>query len=490
MRILLVPLDDRPVSVELPALVAAIGGARVDTPPAAALSSVRETGDVDALAGWLEAEARAADAAVVSLEGLGFGGLISSRIGIEPIEQVLGRWSALRRLGIPVYASVLVPRTPDSDDAFEEPEYWAEWGTSLHALSNTLGGDASGGDANAVPGEIRSDWLARRLRQHALGLVALGLTADGTIRRLAVGIDDAVPGSLSSEAQRDLDSWSNRLRLADRVTVGPGADETAAVLTARAIADDVGAAPRVALRCADDGGLERVAPYETVPVGETAQNQLRAAGAVPVAAGEPDSAHDAVLVVHAPQGYGDWAVAPPVTTDTDAAARTVDLVRRELAAGRVVAVADVAQPNGADPELVRALLAAGLYARLDGFAAWNTAGNTLGTVAAHLVVAVASRSAGTYDPAAAARLLRLRLIEDAAYMSIARARFRRELGSRADRHDRIERGSAPTARLAELLNGALDELGARYLTPISARQIEFPWSRSFEIRLDPEAGRR
>ncbi|MRG60736.1 DUF4127 family protein [Agromyces sp. CFH 90414] len=506
-RILLVPLDERPVSSELPGLVAAIAGAAVELPPASGRPRLREAGDADLVAEWLRTAATGADGVVVSLDALGFGGLIPSRIGTEPIEAVLARWSVLRGLDVPVHAAVVVPRSPDADDAFEEPDYWERWGRALHALSTELGD--SGGPAHAasatvrpgetasasptieIPADVRADWLARRLRQHALALSALGLAADGSIDRLFVGVDDAVPGSLSAAAQGDLATWAGRLDLGDRVVVGPGADETATVLTTRLIADRAGGgAIRVAVVCAEPDGLERIAPYETGAVGETARTQLRAAGAVPVREGDD---HDAVLVVHAPAGAGagDWAVAPPATTDASAAGRTVALVRAHLDAGRSVAVADTAQPNGADPELVRALLADGAYWRLDGFAAWNTAGNTLGTVAGHLVVATAARGAGSYDAAAAERHLRLRLIEDYAYMSFARARLRSELASRADRHDRLDDVDAAAARAAQLMTEALAALpGAGPALEVAAADVSFPWRRTFEVRLRSTAGER
>lgn len=483
MKILLVPLDERPVSLELPGLVGAIAGARIVGPPAAARPAIRTAGDLSVLTDWLEREAQDADAAVVSLEGLGFGGLIPSRIGSETVDRVLERWAVLRRLSIPVYASAVIPRSPDSDDAFEEPEYWADWGPQLHRLSTALGSGA-GEPATDVPADVRGDWLARRLRQHTLGHAALGMVADGTIDRLVIGVDDAVPASLSFEAQAQLAAWVRRLGLEERAVVGPGADETAAVLTARLVADRAGVAPRVGIRCSAPDGLARIAPYETGPVGATAHGQLRAAGATAT-----DSAADGVLVLHAPHGSGDWAVAPPASTDREAAARTADLVRDELAAGRAVAVADVAQPNGADPALLRALLGGDLFERLDGFAGWNTAGNTIGTAAASLVAALAGRAMGSYDARAADRLRRLRLIEDAAYMSVARARLRSELGSRPDRHDHIADAGPASERLAALLNEALTELGASDLATIGSSQVGFPWARSFEIALDSEAGR-
>ncbi|MBM7503606.1 DUF4127 family protein [Agromyces aurantiacus] len=494
MRIVLVPLDERPVSARLPGLVAAIAGAAVDGPPAEALPSVRRPGDVDLLSSWFAEAAANADGAVVSLDALGFGGLIPSRIGDEPLEQVLTRWSVLRGLDVPVHAAVVVPRSPDALDAFEEPEYWAQWGPSLHALSARLAdGDRAGRadraeGAEPVPGEVRADWLRRRLRQHALGLAAVGLAADGTISRLFVGVDDAATRSLSAVAQAELDAWTARLELRDRVVVGPGADETGAVLTARLLVDRLAGdtRPRVALACAEPDGLRRVAPYETGPVGTTARAQVEAAGGVLV---DEPAAADAVLVVHAPDGSrGDWAVAAPATTDDVAACRTAELVARLLDGGAAVAVGDVAQPNGADPKLVRELAATGAVARLDGYAAWNTAGNTLGTAAAHLVTAVVARRAGVFDEAAASRLVRLRLIEDFGYMSVARAALRRELGSPVDRHDRIDDPDAASAFVAGRLGDALVSIPGLGIGPVRPEHVRFPWGRSFEIALADDSG--
>ncbi len=53
MRIALVPLDERPVNVDLPRQVAAIAGAELLLPPAEAMPVFRRPADVAALHGWL-----------------------------------------------------------------------------------------------------------------------------------------------------------------------------------------------------------------------------------------------------------------------------------------------------------------------------------------------------------------------------------------------------------------------------------------------------
>ncbi|MFC0006550.1 DUF4127 family protein [Micromonospora siamensis] len=480
IRIALLPLDDRPVCRMLPGLVAAVAGATVETPPAALLPAGRRPGDPDALADWLGT--RRADAAVVALETLGLGGLIASRLRDDPVPAVLRRWAALSDVAGPVYASTVVQRTPDADDAGEEPDYWARLGRKLHAWSAALHRALGTGDTppTEVPPEIRHDFLRRRQRNHVLNQVALGLAADGVLDTLVVGADDTAVAAVGTAEWQWLRTWTGWLELGDRVLAHPGADEIGAVLVARALTAAAGRSPRIAVACAEPDGLARIARYEPVPVGAGIASQAVAAGATVVDA--DDAA--AVLVVHPPQpGDADWATAPPADTDPGPAARTAVLVRRLLADGRTVALADCALGNGADPRLVADLAADGSYARLAGYAGWNTAGNTVGSALATLVAYQVGRVTGTLDESAARRLLAHRLLDDHGWMSYARPRLRAELGTDPTRHDHIAAADVPavTARIEELLTERWRELAAvPGLTP-TAGSVTLPWQRTYEI---------
>ncbi len=63
----LLPLDERPATGRLAAMVGAVAGAQVLMPPAALLPRLRAPGEHDALAAWLVQAAQHADVAVVSL---------------------------------------------------------------------------------------------------------------------------------------------------------------------------------------------------------------------------------------------------------------------------------------------------------------------------------------------------------------------------------------------------------------------------------------
>jgi Protein of unknown function (DUF4127) len=77
MTVLLVPLDDCPVTRIVPAMAAAAARIEVVAPPVDLLGTRGQSGDPAALAAWLRVAAREAgvDGAVVSVDMLGHGGL-------------------------------------------------------------------------------------------------------------------------------------------------------------------------------------------------------------------------------------------------------------------------------------------------------------------------------------------------------------------------------------------------------------------------------
>ncbi|MFB6550801.1 DUF4127 family protein [Streptomyces sp. NPDC056405] len=479
--IALVPLDERPACATLPVMVAALAGVPVRT-PAALLPALRTPGDPDGIGRWLARQAP--DAAVVSLETLGHGGLIASRTRPGTVASIAARLEPLRALaatGTPVHGVTLVTRTPDSDDAMEEPDYWDPHGPALHRWSAALHRASLHGapvPETDVPDEVRADFLGRRLRNHALNLVALELVADGTLTSLVVGADDTAPHALATAELGWLTGWTNWL--GGPVAVRPGADEACTTLVARTVGTLLGGpAIRVAIEGRD---LDRVAPYENVPVGRTAAGQVAACGGIVV---QEDDDADVRLLVHTPDGTGaDWAVAPPATRADDARERAESLAGRAarlLASGHRVAVADCAQPNGADPLLVTALAKAGIAEELVAYAAWNTAGNTLGTVAAHAVTYVAAERAGVLDIMAHRRLLLHRYLEDAGYMTCARATARAELGSVPGRHDHVPDGHRVLALIEAELTAFQTGLGIFPELRLEPGSVRLPWHRTFEI---------
>lgn len=499
MRIGLLPLDERPVNTRYPLMIAAIADVDVIMPPTSALPSIREPADRGALAVWLHDVAGGLDALIVSCELLGYGGLISSRISHDDTGTIIARLNVLRSIKqqhphLVVYGFNVITRVSNHNDAWEEPDYWAEWGARMYRLSQVLDQEAQGetvAEALAalradIPAAHAQDFLGRRMRNHTVNLAVLQLLVDNVLDLLVLSSDDTSPGGLPSREKRWLSGWAAQLGLDGRLLMYPGADEVGCVLLARLINEARGWTPRVRAQYAVPGGEMIIAPYEDGPVRVTVERQVRAVGGMVV-----DGEADLLLAVNPPvPNRREWQ---PSFAQQDYAARWpyldtfVEQIRRREAAGQPVIVADVAYPNGADPLLVDLLRQRVWLLGVSAYGAWNTAGNTIGTA---LAQACASQFIATGEQRAAQeRFLLHRFMEDWGYQHVVRANVRDWLeqtwGQREPTAAHVAATSAWIKTRLQALIPDLDGFAGRYrIVPGSVR---LPWCRTFEVDFDLEA---
>jgi hypothetical protein len=489
-RIALLPLDDRPVNIRLPQDVARVAGITVDVPPPGILPNYRRAGNPTALGEWLSE--RATDPTtghlVVSLDMLCFGGLIASRTSDVGAEHALAQLDVLRKIraarpDLRISAVSLVMRASNSYSAAEEPDYWTSYGKELHRL----GGDIQRLDGSRqvpqlaeiteVPSDVVSDFAVRRIRNHIVNLTALTLLETGILDFLAVTADDTAEFSAGSAEQSWLRHWMRFLPTGRRVLMYPGADEVGAALVARAISSSVAVPVAIKVVCPEPGGLDRIPPYENVPLAESINRQVRAAGARIV-----EDEADIVLIVHAPDparhdmfgGYSD-------SSDSAAIDRTAAAVAAALASGDAVALADVRYPNGADAPLIWQLRDDGFLDRLTAFGGWNTAGNTLGSVIALAVAAIVGRKTDRLSSRAMQRALLTRLLDDFAYQSVIRT----EDGPVLFPDHLPLQDDAAVTRAAAAIRDRMRVMLANDLPfkDWTLDDVELPWRRSFEVQL-------
>lgn len=504
LTIALVPLDERPVNTRCPQMLGAIGGASVLLPPPPIRGLQRSPADLNAVADWLQETAATADAAIVSADFLGFGNLINARISQDSAARVLARLDLLADLNpaCPVHAFSLITRVSNADDAVEEPEYWAQWGTTFYRYAR-LAHQAERGELEdegelarldaALPPALKADWLVRRLRNHTVNLGLLDMAARGQIASLRLTSDDTSPLGFPSRERDWLGGWPRLIgpALADRMMMHPGADEVGSALLSTLLMEGAGRTPRVGIVYSHPGDDGLVAPYEDRPVRETVASQIRACGCSVAALSD---GCDFLLGVATPS---------PRRTDYRLEYRAADRRERtpayraflaELvqwqARGIPIALADVAYPNGSDPLLTELLLAPNsplAPGRLAAYGAWNTAGNTLGVVVAQ--AACALLIGDNADRALSQRIfLAHRFLEDWGYQTVtrreARAEAERLWGRRDPDPDDPAQQTALCDFIAERLAARLADLRARgigeglRLVPGSTR---LPWRRTFEV---------
>jgi len=440
-RVLLLPADTRPVTLELPHQLARVAGLEMRSPPLEVLNQMNQPGNTAAIAEWLRREAPAADVAIVTLETLCLGGMIPARRVSDSLEEALKRLEVLREVkhknpGLRILAHGVVVRVAHDNDPLEEKPYYGEWGAALRKVSEWMDRlerlQAAGqalGDAPMeldrarlhLPKEVLQDWLETRERNHTLHMAAIDLLNQGILEHLCLTLDDTTPYGLAARDRRRLEARLDELGLWSEADIYPGADEVACTLLARALVNYSGRRTKVLVRYPSVRAQEAELLYEDRPLGELVKAQVRAAGGLLVPTAEEA---DLILAVNAPAIR--QAHHQPDFETVDTAARHlpefIDRLVADQAAGRMVAVADVAYANGAENRFVQLLLQSVNLPGLAGFAAWNTAGNSLGSALAAGVCALYGE-----DPVSLAEAIFSRLVDDWLYQSRVRPEVHHQL---------------------------------------------------------------
>ncbi|MCG9894401.1 MAG: DUF4127 family protein [Fimbriimonadaceae bacterium] len=495
-RILVIPLDDRPASAQLPAMIAGLAGAEVVMPPRDMLGRFDRNGDPERILAWLRnsVEASRVDAAVVSLDMLVHGGLIGSRapeLGFEAgRRRLMGFWAWRQSLPqVPVYAFSAITRLAPTATLDQAP--WRMQVARLVELESQWGPRPTAEQARRlqalrlkIPAQDLVRYRQTRRRNLDLARTMIQILGAGGMTHLAFGQDDAAVHGPHRDEQARLESETARAGLESRTTFLQGIDQVASVLVARAIVQGAGAKITVEPRWADPAGAALTALYESEPVAASLRGQVQAAGA------EVGSGPEA-LQVH---------VNTPGSTPDHVEFLTRSILA-DLQAGRQVGLADINLGKAGIPDarLTPRLLRPDLFPRLGAWAGWNTAANTMGTVIPAMIVREAARIGGV-DPGKTAletrRLLLHRLITDWHYhaftrplafamidgtpapreslpaptLSAVEALVRRDLAPRAQRsfHDLVEGDAAEGLRI----------------TALQSLDIRLPWPRAYEVEVD------
>lgn len=487
-RILLVPLDERPCNLRFPNMqFVPDGPIELVVPPDVLLGNKKRPADVDGIYSWLDQALPEVAACVLSIDTLIYGGLIPSRLHHETADTLHER---LRRVldlvrrerskrEFPVLAFASIMRTPSYSSDDEEPPYYEHFGEQIHRLGvlrhKKNRGELGLGEPveltemeSRLPPEVIHDWVERRHVNLQNTRHVIRAVADGLFDYLLLPQDDTSPLGFSAMDWEQVDTALDHEKVRDRVLSYPGSDELGCVLTGRAaLTVHEKPTPRVLIVWRDAAAAALVPPFESIPLRDSVREQIRAAGGrVREAGSDPGEDIDIALFVNTPNPHHPAGSANQVDRDHgDAMARLGALVEHPNRP-RVIAVADVAYPNGAEAGFVRALAESGLWTTIDAFAAWNTSGNTLGTVIARAIVEHAWPDERTRD-----FNLFYRLADDWAYQTVLR---RREAAGTSTSEPKTKQWAASIDRLAS------------EIWPEAQHKVEdvfFPWNRPFEIGL-------
>ncbi len=493
----LIPLDDRPVTLQLPRMLAAIAGVRVVTPPRRMLGSYLTFGEPDALAQWLAADAPAdASAFIVSTDMIDFGGLIASRAPGTPayVAQTRLRDLAAFRATRPnasfsLFGTVMrlaptgVPKLGGAAGFFaagDDVDLLTRY-ANLPDPPATDDQRATAARLSARLGSTLDAYLATRARDRDVDLFALQLTADDRFDRIVIGQDDAGPVGLHLRDIAALRRFAGRWVAPGRAAIEPGADELGMILTGAELAREAHVVPRIRVRYSRPDGGSVQDPLEFAPIATTIGDIITACGAV--RAPDGDTAADIDLFVRVPStsAADEQAFVGAIA----AATRDPHLPRPAVADLTFLASGNMTEQRS----LVEEMIAAGIAGKIDAFASWNTTANTVGTTVPVAIATLVGRRTNGYDDRAHAQFMLDRYADDYAFHGFTRGIVNDALAQRGvDDHTYLLPAAAAYAsslnradlwpRALQLLWTVFPGWGDAGLT------ITLPWDRTFETELD------
>jgi hypothetical protein len=420
---LLIPLDARPVCYQLPKQLASIAKWPLLLPEKSLLGLLKHPGDRDGLIHWWQEHPDAEG--IVALDSVLYGGLIAGRVEHASVSELTGRLERfLEKSPRAILAFSSILRIPSYNNQEEEPAYWETYGEALYQLSVKSHQDDVPFDdiPSAVPFEIRQDMLNRRKRHFQINLLLLDALEQNKFAYLLYAQDDTGPYGLNVQEASALEKRIQEKALTRAADIQTGADEVAALMLARIISQQ----PRVYIKIFPESARDTLALFDGISIGAILEKQCKSLNAR-VVLNEADA--DFILAVYAPEDrMGDYCATPFYPTNPHTLNQFLDYLAN-VPVHIPLAIADVANANGASDFLMKELLARTLLKRLSGFAAWNTPGNSIGCALATGAIVSWAQKQQLEDIYATQITLATRLLEDWAYQGNVRQQLRKEYGT-------------------------------------------------------------
>jgi hypothetical protein len=486
--ILLVPQDNRPVSLAYTVSTAEKAGYTVLTPPEAYLSGSNYQGQPDKIWTWVFQNMQYADACVFSTDSLIYGGLVDSRKHNESLLVLMNREKQLAQLhekypSVPIYAFGTIMRTPSASGSGVEPYYYSDYGPKIYRISalqdkadlNTMT-PAEGSELLAlklsVPVEYLQDWFSRRTKNALINEKLIADTQKGVFSYFCLGHDDSSPNSQSVMESRYLSQGSQKLPV-QRYGSFPGADQLALLMIARYHVDLHKLQPTFTAIYPLGDGADTIPSYESQPIGKTIAAHIAAVRGTMITKKEPDI----LLAVNTP--LASTGESEQFSNFAMLRNSTIEFVNRIQSAenrGIPVAVVDVYFANGSDNTLMNLMNKNHLLDRLAAYNGWNTASNTIGYSIAQAILAPSMTQEDHR------MMLDEQYLDNWGYQANVRKNIYRLQDS--IRTDKVRYSASVPERLqtemvAELQSFAKEKLGMDPRT-VSA---DFPWGRLFEVHV-------
>lgn len=491
-NIVYLPLDERPCNYHFAQRIAMGTEVRLRKPSPEVLGDKKIPADYDKVRKYLLDNATTANAYIVSLDMLLYGGIVPSRLHQLDEDELTARLDVLDEIkrinpAVKIYAFQLIMRCPCYSSSDEEPDYYEYCGREIfltgqvkHKLELGL---VTQDEAQELLGQYAEkigdnliDFEQRRKVNRNM-LVKAVKKLHHAIDFLVIPQDDSAPYGYTS-MDRELIKKQLADNHLDEVAMYPGADEVGMTLLARAVCEYKNVSPRIHCIYCHEKSPYIIPLYEDRPLKDTLPFQIGTAGCR-FADGKEDA--DIMLYLNYPsQQPVDESSLPSVGYGERDLVTFCNKMVEDIKNGKIVALADGAYCNGGDLELLKLLTERTDFFNLSAYAGWNTSSNTLGTVICQAVVVFLFGKSKWQD-----KFLAERLYEDVGYCGFARRYIVNNLLSQHG-YNYFNAGGKK-GKVAGIVRQVLSHHIESNFPDVYSRyrlaRCQMPWRRMFEVDL-------
>ncbi|AMA73843.1 Protein of unknown function [Aneurinibacillus thermoaerophilus] len=474
-KIVLIPLDSRPVNTEYIKMLSEIGGASV-VYPEDGLDHYERPSDYAKIKSFLIQQLPTADAVFICVPQWLNGSLIEGRHAesyvrnayrLAELQSILSAYKYKT-----IYLIGLIPREKPSyiTPAFKYSTELTQYGRKYaqYMMANTVKGRNYmlyflRQMQNTIPFSYVRDYL-KLFNENTRVLYTMADWAKaGLVDGVVIGLDDTSDMGLPKFNEMRLLQYCKEQNIRN-VYIMPGADDITALLLARYKNELSGSASRYDVTFSHEQLQNTIKAYDGQPLAEVIRKKIAFVQPKSPASGQPALLS---LYVHSHEepieNLQNWIRAHP---------------------NNLRGVADVSYASFLETGWMENYLRQKLSSKIHSYAAWNTSGNTIGLLVAHLEMI---RDEPTWNEAHE-RWLALRYAEDYYYNTIKRYEYALRYSSSKkvpplEEKMLMENVTKRTNQFLATLSLATRKNG-RYVAISPAPRIakaELPWHRIFEI---------
>lgn len=474
----LLPLDNRPVSYLLPKQIADFSGINLLLPERRYLGDLKNGSDLEYIEKWCKGLINQTPTMlIISLDNWVYGGLIQSRRHEMKLEELTKGVDLLKGLKISKYGFSSILRIANYNSSEEEKEYWRDYGEKIFKWSELMYKVGRGikdenrsheelienwyQSSKLIPGTVLADYKAHRDKNFTINLMWLESLHDHMFDYLIFSCDDSAKYGMNVVEAEYLRKEISKHNFLNFTKVISGTDEIPLVLLTKAIFQKSDFKPSISVFFSSATGKNQIARYESNTIYDSVLSHIETIGLEI----KDLKVSDLVLCVHSAnsvQGDHIFSIKPE-----DTKKNVQELIKLLEKLDKPFILLDLAYANGADPDLIEALLRSKINWELCyGYSGWNTCSNSTGTALAYGINRWISEKNKTFNRDQFKKSLLIRFLDDYAYQT----KIRHLKVTESEINDKMKNYVGAFSRILGLDNASV--------------KCYLPWERSFEVEIE------